>query len=57
MTFMSDFLYTTWERIHNVPGDVWDWFGRLNREEWLVTLAVVCACGFVSLLGFRTQRL
>jgi hypothetical protein len=54
---MSDFFYTAWERINNAPSDTWDWFGRLNREEWLVTLAVVCACGFISLLGFRTQRL
>ncbi len=28
-----------------------------SLEEWLVTLVVVCAMGFVSLLGFRSQRL
>jgi hypothetical protein len=54
---MGEFLDLAWERSSAVTGDVWHWFGQLNREEWLVTLAVVCACGFVSLLGFRTQRL
>lgn len=54
---MGEFFEIAWERAANVPNDVWDWFGSLNREEWLVTLAVVCACGFISLLGFRTQRL
>ena len=54
---MSDLFYTLWEHTNNAPGDTWHWFGTLNREEWLVTLAVVCALGFVSLLGFRSQRL
>jgi hypothetical protein len=54
---MSDYLAMAWERVMSLPGDIWLWFGSLNREEWLVTLAVVCACGFFSLLGFRTQRL
>jgi hypothetical protein len=54
---MGDFFQTTWDRVNAAPGDMWDWFNGLSREEWLVTLAVVCACGFVSLLGFRNQRL
>jgi hypothetical protein len=54
---MSDYFYTAWERVAATPDEIWAWFGRLNREEWLVTLAIVCACGFVSLLGFRSQRL
>jgi hypothetical protein len=54
---MGEYFAIAWEKVSNVPGETWQWFGRLNREEWLVTLAVVCACGFVSLMGFRTQRL
>ncbi len=54
---MGNYFAVAWEKVSSTPGDMWDWFGRLNREEWLVTLAVVCAIGFVSLLGFRTRRL
>jgi hypothetical protein len=54
---MAEYFDIAWQRVAATPDDVWMWFGRLNREEWLVTLAVVCACGFVSLLGFRSQRL
>jgi hypothetical protein len=54
---MGEFFAIAWERVSAIPGDIWEWFGHLNREEWLVTLAIVCACGFISLLGFRTQRL
>ena len=41
----------------SVKGDVWMWFMSLNREEWLVVLAVVCACGFMALLGYRSRSL
>jgi hypothetical protein len=54
---MGENFQIAWERFSALPGDVWMWFGRLNREEWMVTLSVVCACGFVSLLGFRARRL
>jgi hypothetical protein len=54
---MGDYFDIAWERVSGTPDDVWSWFGRLNREEWLVTLTIVCACGFVSLLGFRSRRL
>ncbi len=54
---MSSFFYTLWERANNAPGNTWHWFDTLNREEWLVVLAVVCAAGFASLMGFRSQRL
>lgn len=45
------------ERVENIPGETWQWFNTLNREEWLVVLTVVCACGFVAMLGFRSSRL
>lgn len=54
---MGEYIQITWERVCAIPGDIWYWFGCLNREEWLVTLTVVCACGFASLLGFRSRRL
>lgn len=40
-----------------VPGRAWQWFNGLNREEWLVVLAITFATGFVALLGFQTRRL
>jgi hypothetical protein len=45
------------ELASSIKGDVWTWFMTLNREEWLVVMAVVCACGFVALLGYRSHRL
>jgi hypothetical protein len=46
-----------WSRAAAAPEETWQWFNGLNRDEWLVVLAIVCACGFVSLLGFNSRRL
>ncbi len=54
---MSLFFQDMWYRAADAPSQTWEWFNTLNREEWLVTLIVVCAVGFVSLLGFQTRRL
>jgi len=54
---MGSFFQLVVERANNIPGATWDWFNALNREEWLVVLTVVCACGFVAMLGFRSNRL
>jgi hypothetical protein len=54
---MGSFFTDLWYRAAEAPSNTWDWFNSLNREEWLVTLIVVCAAGFVSLLGFQTRRL
>lgn len=54
---MGSFFVDLWSRATEMPGETWNWFDSLNREEWLVTLIAVCALGFVSLLGFRSQRL
>jgi hypothetical protein len=54
---MGSFFEDIWCRALAAPGETWDWFNSLNREEWLVTLIIVCATGFVSLLGFQSRRL
>jgi hypothetical protein len=54
---MASFFEDMMDRANDVPGDTWQWFNTLNREEWLVVLTVVCACGFVAMLGFRSTRL
>ena len=54
---MGRFLEDVWYRAAEAPANTWDWFNSLNREEWMVTLIVVCAAGFVALLGFHTRRL
>jgi hypothetical protein len=54
---MGRFLEDIWVRAGEAPAHTWDWFNSLNREEWMVTLIVVCAAGFVALLGFQTRRL
>jgi hypothetical protein len=54
---MGSFFQDLWFRAGEAPTQTWDWFNSLNREEWLVVLVVVCAAGFVSLLGFQARRL
>jgi hypothetical protein len=51
--FFEDIYY----RAADAPEATWDWFNSLNREEWVVVLFVVCAAGFVSMLGFQGRRL
>lgn len=53
MSFVADFS----DRANELPGHVWHWFNTLNREEWLVTLTVVCVLGFLCLTGMRSKRL
>ncbi len=54
---MGSFFDSLWYSAAEAPAGTWQWFNGLNREEWLVVLAIVCACGFVSLLGFHSRRL
>ena len=52
-TFFEDIYF----RAADAPSATWDWFNSLNREEWVVVLFVVCAAGFLGLLGFQGRRL
>lgn len=52
---MGSFLQDVWYRGAEAPSQTWQWFDSLNREEWMVVLVVVCAAGFVSLLGFSRR--
>jgi hypothetical protein len=54
---MNSFLQDVWYGAIEAPGNTWAWFNSLNREEWLLVLTITCACGFVSLLGFRRNSL
>jgi len=54
---MSSLFDAIYSRTADVPGQTWEWFNGLNREEWMVVLAVTFACGFVALLGFQSRRL
>jgi hypothetical protein len=54
---MGSFVRNIWDRAAELPSQTWHWFNGLNREEWLVVLIVVCACGFVSVLGFQSRRI
>jgi hypothetical protein len=54
---MGSTLQDIWCRAADVPSQTWHWFMGFNREEWMVTLVVVCAFGFVSLLGFQSRRI
>jgi hypothetical protein len=54
---MGTFFQDIWFRAAAAPENTWQWFNSLSREEWLVTLIVVCAAGFVALLGFQARRI
>jgi hypothetical protein len=54
---MGSTFQDIWYRVADVPSATWHWFMNLNREEWMVTLVVACAFGFVSLLGFQSRRI
>jgi hypothetical protein len=51
------YLDLVWTYVGDTQDKTWQWFNCLNREEWMVVLAVTCACGFVALLGFQLRRL
>ncbi|MEM6329292.1 MAG: hypothetical protein AAF790_03470 [Planctomycetota bacterium] len=36
-------------------GGSWRWFAALNREEWVVVLAVACAAGFFCMRGYGSR--
>jgi hypothetical protein len=54
---MGSFFFDIWCRISDAPSNTMDWFNSLGREEWMVTLMVVCALGFVCMLGFNSKRI
>jgi hypothetical protein len=54
---MHSFLDSIWYYAGDAQDKTWQWFNGLNREEWLVVLAITCACGFMALLGFNLRRL
>jgi hypothetical protein len=54
---MSSFFESVYYRAADVPAEVGQWFWGLNREEWMVLLAITFASGFVALLGFHARRL
>ena len=52
---MADLIQRFLDQTHEYRGDVWDWFNRLTREEWVVVLAVVATLGFLCMLGFGSR--
>jgi hypothetical protein len=54
---MASLFESLWYDAADLPDKTWQWFLGLNREEWLVVLAVAFTIGFVSLLGFQGRRL
>jgi hypothetical protein len=46
-----------WYWLAAAPSNTWQWFNTLGREEWMVVLVVVCAAGFMCLLGFQSRRI
>ena len=52
---MTDMFHRCVDEVFNAKGDVWEWFTRLTREEWVVVLAVVSVLGFLCMLGYGSR--
>jgi hypothetical protein len=52
---MSDLFQRAYDETQQVSGDVWQWFNRLSREEWVVVLGVVSVLGFFCMLGYGSR--
>jgi len=52
MESATKYLSTT---LNDFLGNSWRWFNNLNREEWLIVLAVFAVTGFLCLRGFGSR--
>ncbi|MGD9635023.1 MAG: hypothetical protein AB7G28_16660 [Pirellulales bacterium] len=52
---MADLFQRLFRHTFELRGDLWDWFSRLTREEWVVVLAVVSVLGFLCMLGYGSR--
>lgn len=53
---MANLIQRFFDQSSQYRGDVWDWFNRLTREEWVVVLAVVSVLGFLCMLGYGSRN-
>jgi hypothetical protein len=52
---MADIFNKLIQHTFHLRGDLWSWFSRLTREEWVVVLAVVSVLGFLCMLGYGSR--
>lgn len=59
---MTEYLYylaqgkdRVMDFVYGVLNDIWRWFALLNREEWIVVLAITAGCGFLCMRGFGSR--
>ncbi|MCO6043408.1 hypothetical protein NG895_05770 [Aeoliella sp. ICT_H6.2] len=52
---MDNFYNKISEWFEAFMGGTWNWFNTLSREEWVVVLAVVAACGFLCMRGYGSR--
>lgn len=52
-----------WETVDQIIGylssfahELWSWLFILNREEWMVLLAIVSVCGFLCMRGYGSRH-
>jgi hypothetical protein len=53
---MGSFFENIWSGGGELRTQIWQWFNSLSREEWMLTLIVVCAMGFLCMLGLNSRR-
>lgn len=59
MDYVNQFITRASDSASNfckgVVSDTWHWFTMLNREEWIVVLAIGASCGFLCMRGFGSR--
>jgi hypothetical protein len=52
---MKQLYYQTVYWLQGVWNDSWLWIDRLDRQEWLVLLALVTGLGFLCMRGYSSR--
>lgn len=52
---MKHFYYQAVYWLRGVWSDGWFWIDRLDRQEWLVLLALVTGLGFLCMRGYSSR--
>ncbi len=52
---MGNFVERISDFSSSLVGNTWNWFMLLDREEWILVLILITACGMLCLFGFGSR--
>lgn len=53
---MWEFLEQLADYVVSFFNHLWNWLFLLNRQEWILLLAAVSACGFLCMRGYGSRK-